>query len=184
MTCEIAGIIPGCTAAIVATGIAALLPAAAIPVDMAMAPPAAATLGAAAAGLVPDIETWLDSHVPFAPKPGTPEIRLIDANAAHAMAPFTQREDLRVRGLYDPALDTVYLVRPWSADDVHDVSTLVHELAHRRQAGLADWNCSGAEELSAYRVQEAWLGERGQTGRTDWFSAALAAQCGPRDIHP
>lgn len=157
---------------------------AAKPVNDAVGTPASMATRGASVDLVFDIETWLDAHIPFASKPGAPVIRFIDADAAHALAPYTQREDLRIRGLYDPGLDTIYLVRPWSPEDLHDVSTLVHELVHRRQAGLERWACGGAEELSAYRIQEAWLNERGLTGRTNWFFVTQAAQCETRDIHP
>jgi len=184
MTCQMFRAIPAVPVVAAVIAAAALAGASETPSRPPDPTPATAEESGTPDMLVPGIEAWLDAHVAFSGKPGTPAIRLIDADAAHALAPYTQRADLRVRGLYDPGLDTVYLVRPWSSDDLHDVGTLVHELTHRRQVGAAQWACSGAEELAAYETQEAWLAERGATGRTNWFLVRLAAQCGPREIHP
>ena len=89
----------------------------------------------------------------------------------------------RARGLYDPGTGTIALVRPWSPREAGDVSVLLHELVHHRQAALHHY-CPAAEEPLAYRLQEAWLAERGLP--LDWprLAIALAAGCTPHDIHP
>lgn len=136
------------------------------------------------AELVIVLEDWLDKNSMFAGRKSIPPIRMIEADDALEIAPQAARTGSRVRGLYDPELDTIYLVRPWSKGDVHDVSTLLHELSHRRQAGSTDWTCAGQEELSAYRAQQTWLEGQGATGRIDWFAVHLAANCLRSDMHP
>lgn len=90
----------------------------------------------------------------------------------------------RTRGLYDPDAATIRLVRPWDPRDPFDVSTLPHELVHHRQQGARHWYCPGAQELPAYRLQEAWLADLGLEPDIDWIAVVLEAGCTPRDIHP
>jgi hypothetical protein len=42
----------------------------------------------------------------------------------------------------------------------------------------------GAQEPDAYRLQAAWLAERGQEIEVNRIAVVLAAGCTPKDIHP
>ncbi len=49
-------------------------------------------------------------------------------------------------------------------------------------AGLAK-ACPVAQELPAYRLQEAWFGELGLEPDVNWIAVTLEAGCARRDIH-
>lgn len=68
--------------------------------------------------------------------------------------------------------------------DARDVSVLLHELTHHRQATARHWYCPGQQELPAYRLQAAWLAEQDETIAINWIDATLAAGCTPSDFHP
>lgn len=136
------------------------------------------------ADLVLVLEDWLDRHSPYPARAARPDIRFVSRHRAHALAPSSAVHDGRRRGLYDPDAQTIYLVRPWSIRDAHDVSVLLHELVHHRQATARHWYCPGQQEKPAYDLQQAWLTQQGAKGRINWIAATLAAGCTPRDIHP
>ncbi|KUF12549.1 DUF6647 family protein [Pseudoponticoccus marisrubri] len=138
------------------------------------------------AALVGLLEGWLDAQPGALPRRTTPpEIRLIGAPRAASMhsALFASHQG-RLRGLYDPQAQTVYLVHPWSARDPFDVGVLLHELVHHRQNGAGHWYCPGAQELPAYRLQQRWLQGMGLEPDVNWIAVVLEAGCTPRDIHP
>jgi hypothetical protein len=60
--------------------------------------------------------------------------------------------------LYDNALRTIYLAKPWRGDTPAETSILVHELVHHLQdaAGMT-FECPQAREKVAYEAQERWL---------------------------
>lgn len=134
--------------------------------------------------LVGALERWLDENSPYAARESTPPIRMISLQRAYAISGQAMREGSRPRGFYDEESQVIYLVRPWSHRDPHDVSVLLHELTHHRQATAQHWYCPGAMELPAYKMQEAWLSEQGETGRINWVAAVLEGSCRPRDMHP
>jgi len=75
-------------------------------------------------------------------------------------------------------------VRPWSADEPFSVSVLLHELVHHRQAEDGHWYCSGAQELPAYKLQQAWLDRFGLKANINWVAVLLESGCTPKDIYP
>ena len=133
--------------------------------------------------LVAVLEDWLDRKAPWGRRATLPRIRVVQPEAAAAKAGLAGRGHGRMRGLYDPASGTVYLVAPWSASDADDVSVLLHELVHHRQA-VHHWYCPGAQEEAAYRLQDQWLRERGLDANVNWIAVVLEAGCTPKDIHP
>ncbi|MEQ9258998.1 MAG: hypothetical protein RIG84_07845 [Roseovarius sp.] len=135
------------------------------------------------ATLAAALEHWLDTESPYPARTTRPGIHLISPQRAAALSGHGYRGATR-RGLYDPDTQTVYLVRPWSMRDAADVSVLLHELAHHRQATARHWVCPGQQELPAYRLQAAWLAEQGESISINWIAASLAAGCTPRDFHP
>jgi hypothetical protein len=135
--------------------------------------------------LVRALDRWLDSESPYPPRATPSRIRLVSPHRILALSSTGHRQGGgRRRGLYDPDSRTIYLARPWSMRDARDVSVLLHELTHHRQATARHWYCPGQQELPAYRLQAAWLAEQAETIAINWIAATLAAGCVPRDIHP
>jgi hypothetical protein len=60
---------------------------------------------------------------------------------------------------------------------------LLHELVHAVQFDNRSWDCLGAPEWQAYKMQEAWLAEHGISADFDWLLIYMQSRC-PRDIHP
>ena len=134
--------------------------------------------------LVSGLEDWLDAEADWPRRDAPPRIRFVSEWQAEARQGATasfQRGPLR--GLYDPDESEILLVRPWNPRDAEDVSVLLHELVHHRQAPH-HWYCPAAQELPAYRLQEAWLADQGLAIKVNWMAVVLDAGCTPRDIHP
>ncbi len=135
--------------------------------------------------LVGHLETWLDAETGLPRRGQAPAIRLASAAQVARLAPMrAAAEASHTRGLYDPDSATIWLVRPWDARDPFDVSVLLHELVHHRQAGHGHWYCPGAQELPAYRLQQAWLNRLGLEPDVNWVAVVLESGCTRRDIHP
>jgi hypothetical protein len=135
------------------------------------------------ADLVEVLETWLDAHAPWPRRSGDPVIRTISPEELASLSGVSSRGHGTTRGLYDPEMQTVFLREPWDRFDAQDVSVLLHELVHHRQAS-SHWYCPGAQELPAYRLQAAWLAERGLEANVNWIAVVLESGCTRRDIHP
>jgi hypothetical protein len=134
--------------------------------------------------LVSVLDAWLDENAEWAQRDAPPDIRLVSEAEARARRGATgsfQRGQLR--GLYDPEEAEILLVRPWDPHNAEDVSVLLHELVHHRQTPH-HWYCPAAQELPAYRLQEAWLAARGMRADVNWIAVVLDAGCTRRDIHP
>ncbi len=135
-------------------------------------------------GLVSVLDDWLDGNSEWPRRDVVPRIRLVSASEASArQGAIGSFQRGRLRGLYDPEQAEILLVRPWDWRDIEDVGVLLHELVHHRQAPHP-WYCPAAQELPAYRLQEAWLAERGTRADVNWVAVVLDAGCTPRDIHP
>ncbi len=91
--------------------------------------------------------------------------------------------DEGIRAAYDTKRRHIFLVAPWSANDAMDVSRLLHELVHDVQFLNRGWDCPQETEWDAYKLQEAWLAERGIDPGFDWLWIYFHARC-PQDIHP
>ncbi|MDD9741923.1 MULTISPECIES: DUF6647 family protein [Marinovum] len=155
-----------------------LLPAAAEPAD-----PLAWRTAPTLADLVAHLDDWLDRRSDLPRRAQPPAVRLVSAVRAAALDGLSSRH-AALRGLYDAEAQVIWLIRPWSPRDPFDVSTLLHELAHHRQAEARHWYCPGAQELPAYRLQQAWLNELGLEPEVNWIAVVLESGCTPRDIHP
>ena len=134
--------------------------------------------------LVSGLEDWLDAEADWPRRDALPRVRFVSRWQAEALRGATagsQRGPLR--GLYDPDRSEILLVQPWDHRDADDISVLLHELVHHRQAPH-HWYCPAAQELPAYRLQEAWLADQGRAIEVNWVAAVLDAGCTPRDIHP
>ena len=91
--------------------------------------------------------------------------------------------DEGINGLYDFENRRIYLVEPWDYDDLEDRSVLLHELIHAVQLDNRAWECIGAPEWEAYKLQEAWLAGHGIDAEFDWMQIYFQSRC-PKDIHP
>ncbi|MGI3184472.1 DUF6647 family protein [Nioella aestuarii] len=135
--------------------------------------------------LVDQMEDWLDTHTDLPRRATSPRIQLTDhAHVASMSQDHRAAASPTLRGLYDPDEEAIWLVRPWDACNPYDVSTLLHELVHHRQAEAGHWYCPGAQELPAYRIQQAWLNDLGLEPDVNWIAVVIEAGCTPRDIHP
>jgi len=88
-----------------------------------------------------------------------------------------------MRALYDSNRRRILLVEPWSTETPYDASTLLHELVHDVQSTSRYWECHGASEWEAYKLQEAWLAERGLEVEFDLPRIFMLSLC-PDDVHP
>jgi hypothetical protein len=151
---------------------------------LAFAATPAASAGADPGRLRPALERWLDRHGPYPPRDDPPRIMLVDPAEALTIGRHATRFGGRLRGLYDSATGTIFLVRPWSAANPRDVGVLLHELVHHRQQTAKHWYCPQEQEWEAYKLQAAWLAEMGIDGGFYWPAILLESSCTPRDIHP
>nr|WP_238368199.1 DUF6647 family protein [Mesobacterium pallidum] len=135
--------------------------------------------------LVAQLEDWLDANTALPRRDTAPEIRLVSQARAASMgtARHASQEGM-ARGIYDTETEVVYLVSPWDKRDPRDVSVLLHELVHHRQAEAGHWYCPGAQEEPAYRLQDEWLSGMGLAADINWIAVVLESSCTPRDIHP
>ncbi|SFQ08036.1 DUF6647 family protein [Tranquillimonas alkanivorans] len=173
------------TAVALATALVALCPTVALPKPALRLDPAPQWREARnMQELMAILDDWLDVNSEWAQRTSTPLIRRVsewEARARRGTTSSLQRGPLR--GLYDPDTQEILLIEPWDPRNTEDVSTLLHEMIHHRQAPH-HWYCPAAQELPAYRLQEAWLGERGLQAEVNWVAVVLDAGCTSRDIHP
>lgn len=135
--------------------------------------------------LVEDLENWLDERTGL-PRSDIPvaEIALIEPGTDVLYEGRMTQLESTMRGLYDEESATIYLVRPWFGDTPYEKSILLHELTHHRQVSAKHWYCPQAMEWDAYRFQEDFLNDLGETGNFHWGWVVLASSCAPRDHHP
>lgn len=133
--------------------------------------------------LLKDLNVWLDAETEFARRDQPPKIEVIGPARAEALYGIADRSGGRLRGLYDADSGTIYLTAPWSPGDPRDVSVLLHEIVHHRQAGK-HWYCEQAQEWRAYQIQAQWLNERQIDDGFYWPAILLQSSCTRRDIHP
>lgn len=88
-----------------------------------------------------------------------------------------------LRGAYSLTDRTIFLVSPWSPDNIADRARLLHELVHDVQFQTARWRCAQAAETEAYRLTATWLEAQGMVPHFNWFEIYLLSRC-PSDIHP
>lgn len=135
--------------------------------------------------LIHHLDDWLDNNSDLPRRANPPEIRFLDKYSAAAFSASKHSARMgRLRGLYDPDSQTIWLLHPWNQHDPYSVSVLLHEQMHHRQAEAGHWYCPGAQELPAYRIQQKWLAQFGLEPNVNWIAVVLDAGCTPRDIHP
>lgn len=113
-----------------------------------------------------------------------PRLRFLEQRQAAALrygrADAVGADD--VVAVYEPLTHTIVLSDRWRADDVADLSVLVHELVHhlQRQIG-AEHRCPEEGEALAYQAQERWLGQFGTSLEVafgiDALTLAMRTRC-------
>jgi hypothetical protein len=117
-------------------------------------------------GLVVALMTWISASSGL-PMPDSPPtiVRVSAREMARRARPEGSVETEAASpylALYHAGSATVLLRRDWDRAGLRDRSILVHELVHHLQAHAArSYPCRGAREREAYRLQAAWLDERG-----------------------
>lgn len=133
--------------------------------------------------LLDELNAWLDAETEFGRRDSPPRIKLVGLERAEDLRGAAERSGGRTRGLYDEETGTIYLTEPWSAGNRRDISVLLHEMVHHRQAGQ-HWYCQQAQEWRAYQIQAQWLGEQNIGDDFYWPAILLQSSCAKRDIHP
>ena len=85
--------------------------------------------------------------------------------------------DPALRAAFDLPARRIHIVLPWSPDGLIDRSILLHELIHDVQLHNRDWDCLGAPEWEAYRLQDLWLQEHGVILPFDWPAIRHLSEC-------
>jgi hypothetical protein len=85
--------------------------------------------------------------------------------------------------VYDDLNETIFLPDSWKGDTPAELSVLVHEMVHHLQKkNHFRYECQGAREELAYKVQEKWLGLFGRDlaseFQIDRFTLKVSTTCG------
>lgn len=139
--------------------------------------------GKVLSALVSELNAWLDAETEYRDRARRARIKFTGDKQAEQLHGVTDRSGGKIRGLYDAEEQTIYLTQPWSASNPRDVSVLLHELVHHRQAGQ-HWYCAQAQEWRAYQIQAQWLAEHRIKDGFFWPAILLLSSCANRDIHP
>jgi hypothetical protein len=85
--------------------------------------------------------------------------------------------------VYDDLNETIFLPDTWKGDTPAELSVLVHEMVHHIQKkNRLKYECPGAREELAYKVQEKWLSLFGRDldseFQIDPFTLKVSTTCG------
>jgi hypothetical protein len=85
--------------------------------------------------------------------------------------------------VYDDLNETIVLPENWKGDTAAELSVLVHEMVHHLQKkNHLKYECPGAREEIAYKVQEKWLSLFGRDLASEFqidpFTLKVSTTCG------
>jgi hypothetical protein len=85
--------------------------------------------------------------------------------------------------VYDDLNETIFLPDNWKGDTPAELSVLVHEMVHHLQKkNHLNYECHGAREELAYKVQEKWLSLFGRDLASEFqidpFTLKVSTTCG------
>ena len=129
---------------------------------------------------------WIEAETDYdtaATRGALPAISFCETGTVISYGGDDMLVDAGLRAAYDVSRGHVFLVLPWDADDPYDASVLLHELVHHVQLTTREWDCIGAPEWEAYKLQERYLKKHGIDPGFDWLHIYMMSRC-PRDIHP
>lgn len=134
--------------------------------------------------LIATISLWLSTMYGLPAMETPPRVRLLEPHQIAALR--YGRSDAPgaddVVAVYEPMTRTIVLPDGWRADDVADLSVLVHEIVHhlQRQVG-AKHSCPEEGEALAFEAQERWLGQFGTSLEAEFeidaFTLAMRTVC-------
>jgi hypothetical protein len=132
--------------------------------------------------LLTELTGWIALHTMYdvrqlAAEP--PRISFCAVGSEIAYEDGVLRVEPELNAAYDLPNRVIHIVLPWSADDPHDRSVLLHELVHDVQLSNRDWPCTGAPEWEAYTLQAIYLQEQGVAAAFDWDVIRRLSACPP-----
>lgn len=152
-------------------------------VDREAASPDSAPLGAET---ITELVHWIADHTDYdvaATLRDPPEIRFCSTGGIIRYEGRDIVVDKELVAAFDRIDRVIYLVRPWSAASLQDISRVLHELIHAVQFGNRRWRCLQEPEWEAYRLQARWLAEHGVDKEFDWSKIFMISRC-PEDVLP
>jgi len=138
------------------------------------------------ADVVAELINWIGEHTHYDISPTLADPPYVSFSDAGQEILYEGRHFVlgsSFRAVYDVETRIIYLLRPWSFSNIFDKSTLLHELVHDVQYQNRTWSCAGKSEWQAYKLQEAWLSERGVESGFNWVQILIQSRC-PHDVHP
>ena len=136
--------------------------------------------------LVSELLIWIGEQSGYSVEPflhDLPQVSFCNRDEAIRYEDRTIIMHEPVRGVYDANERKIFLVKPWSSQDLKNVGTLLHELVHYVQYSARHWDCWHETEWEAYKLQEAWLQQHGIDPGFNWTEIFLLSRCSRRDIH-
>lgn len=135
---------------------------------------------------ITELVHWIADHTDYDVVPtlrDPPQIRFCSTGGIISYEGKDIVVDKELVAAYDRINRVIYLVRPWSASNVEDVSRVLHELIHAVQFENRSWRCSQEPEWETYHLQADWLAEHGVEKEFDWSKIFMLSQC-PEDVLP
>lgn len=129
---------------------------------------------------------WIGNHTDYdvtRTRRDPPEIRFCSTGGIISYEGKDIVVDKEMVAAYDRVNRVIYLVRPWSASSLLDISKVLHELIHDVQFQNRQWHCIQKPEWETYKLQARWLAEHGVEKKFDWSKVFQISQC-PEDIMP
>jgi hypothetical protein len=130
------------------------------------------------------ISIWLSAHYGLPEMEAIPRVRFLEprqvAAVRYGRADAVDTDE--VVAVYEPLMRTIVLSDRWRADNVADLSVLVHELVHhlQRETGAVH-RCQEEGEALAFEAQERWLGQFGtsleEAFGIDAFTLKMRTSC-------
>lgn len=134
-----------------------------------------------------EILRWIGGHSPYDVTDlydQLPPVAFCDHGATYIYKGKPLHFGNRLAGVYDDVAEQICLAKPWDINNARDQSVLLHELIHFVQFRSKGWFCPQKTEWQAYKLQEAWMSERGLEPNFNWAFILLESSCGVRDRHP
>ena len=134
------------------------------------------------ADVVTDLVGWIALHTMYDVTglvQNLPDITFCELGDRIAYEEIDLAVEPGLRAVYDLPRRQIFLVLPWSHDNLVHRSVLLHEMVHVVQLDDRVWPCTGAPELEAYLLQAQYLEEHGIKADFDWGAIFLLSICPP-----
>ena len=142
--------------------------------------------GVVAHAVIIELLTWIGAHTDYdvsASLADPPSISFCRDGDVIEYEGDSLMVDPDLGAAYDMVRRHIYLAQPWDVADVRNRSTLLHELIHDVQYRNRDWPCWQKTEWEAYKLQEAWLAEQGESADFNWAMILMLSRCS-HNHHP